>query len=120
MAPSPEMDSQSTSILGVENPSTTDWAVLAEFWGWSTLPGAYLHRPLEVWLHPTHHKWIWFHDQTNDILERVLDDGLEYYMPRGVKRTCSERVYLLPSFMLKNCLKYGVPCTTVLTVNSSV
>ena len=50
----------------------------------------------------------------------MVDAELEYYMPCGVRLTRSEQVYLLTLSMLNNCLLTGVPCTIVLTADSSV
>ena len=62
-------------------------------------------------------KWIWFYDQTNDILERMVDDKLEYFMPYGVMRMHSERVPMLTSSVLDNRIPTRVPCMTVLAAN---
>ena len=92
---------RSSFTFGIEQPSPHDWAVWAEFWGRFTLPGAYLRQPLGKWLHPTHQRWIWFHDEQNNILECVTEDGVDYYIPCVQHRTRSELVFTLVSSALR-------------------
>ena len=98
----------STFTFGIEPHSPKDWAVWAEFWGRFTLLGAYLCQPLGNWLHPTHHLWIWFHDQLNNILEHVTEDGVDYYIPCAQHRTRSEQIFHLVSSAHDNRQPTGV------------
>ena len=103
--------SRSTFTFGREQPSTRDWAIWAEFWHWFTLPGAYLRQPLGKWLHLTHQLWTWFHDQPNNVLECVTEDGVGYYFPCDQHRTWSENILTLASSSHDNRQSTGLPCS---------
>ena len=111
---------RSTFTFGIEQPSVRDWAFWARFWEQFTLPGAYLTRPLGKWLHPTHHQWKWFHDQANNILECVTDDGVDYYIPCASHRTRSEQVFTLVSSAHDDRQPTGVPCSVARLDENSV
>ena len=110
----------STFTFGIEQPSTQDWTIWVEFWRRFTLPGAYLWQPLGKWLHLTHQLWTWFHNQPNNVLECVTEDGVDYYLPCAQHRTRSENIFTLVSSAHDNRQPTKLPCSITRLDESNV
>ena len=69
-----------------EAPSKSDWTYWNTFWTNYTEPGFYLPSPLGTWVAKSHRSWKWYYDSTNDILQKVENDGIAYYHSLGGRR----------------------------------
>ena len=96
-----------------ERPTAADWDYWQRFWGAFSRRNGTLKCPLEKWLHPTHRRWLWFFNSDEGVLERVMDRGVDYYLPVGgpLGRTRSGTVYRLAASHSDGREPVGQPCS---------
>ena len=73
------------------------------------MPGLKLESPLGRWIAPTHRVWEWYYSSASDTVERVVDGGVEYYLPTGQRRTRGEQFYAKVATHLDGRLPCGLP-----------
>ncbi len=88
---------------------------MVNFWHDYTATGDKLHTPLGTWMAPTHRRWIWYYESSNNDLHQIENGKVHHYLhTMNYQRTRSTTNYELvwvedisPTF------KRGIPTSVV-------